>query len=276
MRRNGMSKPAIRERKSRPKCRPLRPRLSAAFWAKNHTTRTTQQRSSPCQSHPFARVDETPGRRRPIATARIRPYTTYALGEPLKRCRKLGSPERPCVLQPALVPQPVESTRQTEPLRAEMLLVDLAVVAGALHRPERPLVVQTDHLAEITFLAQEPAHERVVRGLRHLVGIRLGDAVLLGREQREVKPSGEGGPVLVALAGVDAERLLGNDLVDDVPVLGVLHRRARGGDTAAVIGVAVAAAGLGRGEGFLDPVEQERADLYVVRAGVAGDGEPEA
>ena len=78
----------------------------------------------------------------------------------------------------------------------------------------------------------------------HLVDVGLRDAVLLGLDQREDHPLGDGEELVVAAAHGRAERLLGDQLGQDHVVFGVArflvaHRRqARG-----VGGVGLAAAG---------------------------------
>ena len=158
------------------------------------------------------------------------------------------------------------------PLRAEVGFVHLAVVADVLDDAIGPVVVDAEQLAEVAFQAEEAPRLRVLGRLLHLIDIGLGDAEYLAFEHGVVHPLHQPRPSLVALAGERAERLQPADrLGQEDPVVRLLHGGARRGDRSAVVGVAVAASGIGGGERLLRLVEQQRVDLDVVGPVVVGD-----
>src|SRR5829696_2240249 len=168
------------------------------------------------------------------------------------------SADRQRVLEAALVPEVVQAARKAERLRAEELVIDLAVIADRLDRVERPRIVEAELSAEIALEPEEAAHRRVLGvAALDLIDIGLGDPKFLGGQQDVVHPLQDVRPLVVALAGVDAQRLLRDHVRQDRPIARVLHRRAGRGDRAGIVRVAVAATGLGGSEGLLRLLEQQ-------------------
>src|SRR4029077_8644905 len=121
--------------------------------------------------------------------------------------------------------------------------------------PVGPVIVDAEELAEILLEAEEAARLGNLALRLDLIDISLGDAENLAFEHGVVDPFHQDRPALIALPGIGTEELPRDQLWEDHPIIGVLHRRARGRDAAAVIGVAVAAPGFGRREGFLGLLE---------------------
>src|SRR5262249_16886790 len=157
-----------------------------------------------------------------------------------------GSAPGQGVLQSALRIELVPAARQFE--RAEIFVVVLAVVADGLYDPIGPLIVDAKELAVVILQAEEAAYLGIGCRRFDLVDIRLGYGWGLGLQHGVVHPLHKNGPALVALAAVGAEKFPRDQFGQDDPILRVLHRRARRRNAAAIIGIAVAAPGLGGGK----------------------------
>src|SRR5262245_29057419 len=124
----------------------------------------------------------------------------------------LRSADRRAILQASLGPQIVDAALDLQARAlADVALERLAVVAYLLDDAISPVVVEADALAEVALLAEQ-ALDVGIGGPQLLVGVGLGDAKLLGVEQRIVHPSHDGEPLRVALTHDRAQGLLGDDL----------------------------------------------------------------
>src|SRR6478672_4036933 len=130
----------------------------------------------------------------------------------------LASAEGIGIDEPALAPEPVHPSFQAESLRPEVAVVDFAEITRCLERLQGPIVVDAEHLAEISLQAEHAADLGIVGFLRKLLDVRLGNAEFLGRDERVAHPGHDVRPLPVALAGEQAERLLRDHLAENHPV----------------------------------------------------------
>src|SRR5688572_25487657 len=132
-------------------------------------------------------------------------------------------PDRGRIHEAPFVPQIVGSAREVERrLLADVAREDLAVVARGLEGPHHPVLVEAQQLARVLGGAQDAHHDRVLAGL-HLVDVVLVDAVLLGLDEPEDHPLGDGLELVVAAPHRGGERLLGDELRQDHVLLRVLR-----------------------------------------------------
>src|SRR6516164_1312553 len=127
------------------------------------------------------------------------------------------------VLQAALGPQLIAAARQLERrVRADIAVVDLAIIADLLDDVDDPVIADAEALAELTFDAEHALHLRI-RRFHHLVDIPRSHAVLLGVEHGEMHPTHDRRPLAVALAHHRGQGLLRDDLGQDDVGVGVLE-----------------------------------------------------
>src|SRR5215813_10021195 len=154
-----MSKPAGCRRKSNPKVMFRCAMLWRALLPSHNTNVTKARTANICQ-----------------AQARTCPERIHA-GPPRGRPRRkaamlIGSTERERKIEPPVSPQIIQSTRQFQPTRPEIVVVNLAIVTDRLDGARRPIVVDSHQLAEAAFNSEQSANERICTALL-FIDVRL-------------------------------------------------------------------------------------------------------
>src|SRR6516225_4162032 len=144
-----------------------------------------------------------------------------------------------------------------------MAFEDLAVIADHLDCVVGPFLVETERLAHAGGDAKH-ALDAGILALRHFVDVLLGDASLLGLEQRIDDPVDDVVPLLVAMAHDRGQRLLRDALGQDNVIVG--FARPAGplrGQSRGVTGNDIATARKKRREYLIDLLDDDRLELHL-------------
>src|SRR6185437_5050767 len=109
------------------------------------------------------------------------------------------SPNRRCVLDPAVIPELVQAARDLQlGAFADIAVIDFAVIADMLDDAHGPVLGKAEVHAIGAFVADKAHHVGLFR-LHRLVDVLRGDAELLGVDHRIQRPFDDHHPVIVAL-----------------------------------------------------------------------------